>query len=171
MIHEGSLPDLLRQLQDREVDLILTQQAGPAGDGDSFRKTLVGRLPIFFCASPELARRCKAFPRDLAELPLLLPPPNHPLRHDIDRYLASLKKSPQVVGEIADAEFMRVLAVDGAGVAPFHTLAVSADLRAGRLLRLGSRSTGIFKTIWLMARAGPLMSGSAQHLFERFRFL
>lgn len=168
-IHEGALRDLIRELHDREIDLILSDQSGPAADAGQYRRTMVGRIPIFFVAAPELARHCQSFPRDLSQIPLLLPTPASPLRSDIDQYLAGLKMEPRIIGEIADADFMRILAIDGQGAAPLHILSVASDLRAGRLLRLGRRPTGLVKTLWLIGRAGKQTNQIVHHLLEKFR--
>lgn len=167
-IHEGALRDLMRELQDREIDLILSDQMGPH-DAAQYYRVLVGRLPMFFVAAPALARQCESYPRDLAKIPLLLPTPTSPLRSDVDQFLLTLKQAPHVIGEIADADFMRILAIEGQGAAPFHLLSVSADLRAGRLLRLGRKSTGLIRSIWLISRAGQQRNPIVQHLLDNFR--
>ena len=100
---------------------------------------------------------------------MLLPTATSPLRSDIDQYLAELKIQPRIVGEIADPDFMRILAIDGQGAAPLHMLSVSVDLRAGRLLRLGRGPTGLHKTLWLIGRSGQTGGSIAHHLLQKFR--
>lgn len=168
-LNEGALKDLMGELREREIDLILSDQAGPADHAGRYRSVLIGKLPIFFVAAPKLARRCASFPRDLAHIPLLLPTPSSPLRGEIDQFLAPLKWPPRAIGEIADADFMRALAIDGLGAAPAHILSVAEDLRAGRLVRLGRRPTGLIKKLWLIARADLPSQSVVPHLLEKFR--
>ena len=64
---------------------------------------------------------------------------------------------------------MRLLALDSQGAAPMHLLSVSADLQAGRLVRLGRRETDLMKTLWLIGRAGREKHPVVRYLLEKFR--
>ncbi|HVO32389.1 MAG TPA: LysR family transcriptional regulator [Elusimicrobiota bacterium] len=169
-LQEGSLKDLLPSLRSRELDLLLSEQINLAKPSDPYINVEVGRVKIFFVAAPRIARQVRRFPRDLANIPLLLPAPSTPLWISIEQFLVQHKIQPKAIGKIHDFEFMRLLALEGAGAAPLHEMAVSADLKAGRLVRLGHRGTGIVKTLWLVAgqarRANPVVN----YLLKNFRF-
>jgi len=166
---EGSLKDLLPALCSRELDLLLSEQIILAKPNDPYINIEVGRLRIFFVAAPRIARQVERFPRDLANIPLLLPAPTSPLWSRIEQFLVQHQIQPKVIGKIHDVEFMRLLALEGIGAAPLHNLSISADLHAGRLVRLGRPSTHISKTLWLVAGKSHRSNPIVEHLLRNFR--
>jgi LysR family transcriptional activator of nhaA len=168
-LQEGSLKDLLPALRSHELDLLLSEQIILAKPSDPYVNVEVGRVNIFFVAAPQIARQVRRFPRDLANIPLFLPAPTSPLWGSIEQFFVQHRIQPKVIGKINDFEFMRLLALEGIGVAPLHDMAVSADLRAGRLVRLGRQGTGIVKTLWLVAGKSHRSNPVVDYLLRKFR--
>lgn len=168
-LQEGSLKDLLPALRSHEMDLLLSEQITLAKPNDPYVNVEVGRVNMFFVAAPQIARQVRRFPRDLANIPLFLPAPSSPLWGSIEQFLVQHRIQAKVIGKINDFEFMRLLALEGIGAAPLHDIAVSADLHAGRLVRLGRRGTGIVKTLWLVAGKSHRSNPVVDYLLRKFR--
>jgi LysR family transcriptional regulator, transcriptional activator of nhaA len=166
---EGSQKDLLRALRSQEFDLLLSEQIDLSEPSGTYTTVEVGRVRIFFVAAPQIARQVRRFPRDLANIPLLLPVPTSPVSSLVEQFLAQHHIEPKVIGKIHDVEFMRLLALEGAGVAPLPDISVSADLKAGRLVRLGRQAAGISKTLWLVAAKSHRPNPVVDYLLRNFR--
>jgi len=168
-IHEGSLPHILTDLRVHALDFILSNIDVPAEETGDFVKIHAGRLPIWFVATPALAKQGGPFPEILSRVPLLLPTRSSPIWAGVEHFLNRRQIVPRIVAEAQGVELLRLMAIEGMGVAPLNPIAVDGDLRAGRLVRLNPKPTGIEKPIWLIAkkrsRPNPLM----QHLAHHFR--
>jgi LysR family transcriptional activator of nhaA len=170
-IRQGSAQDLIRDLRDRHLDLVLSDEPARRDVPEDYKQVLVGRLPVFFVAAPSIARTVRRFPRDLSHTPLLLPNATNPLRMAMDVFLLQSKVQPELVSEIADAELMHQLALEGRGVAALHGPSLAADLRSGRLVRLGRGSTGLSKAIWLISIVRKREHLVVKNLLKHFRLV
>jgi LysR family transcriptional regulator, transcriptional activator of nhaA len=168
-LEEGGIRDLVRQLRGYDLDILLSEQARFLGDSDDLVKKEVCRLAIFFVATPALAAQVKVFPRDLDKVPLLLPTLQTPLWGEIERFLVKHNINAKAIGHVQHADFMHLLALEGEGVAPLHKVSVAEDLKTGRLVRVGDRSTGISKTLWMITRSQRRSHAVVDHLLKRFR--
>jgi LysR family transcriptional regulator, transcriptional activator of nhaA len=171
MVQEGAWPDLLEGLQTHALDVVLSEQ-GQTGLGrvdTDYQRTEVGQLGIVFVATPRFAGHVKSFPADLSKVSLLLPTRESPIWASVDQFLTHYKVQPHVVAEVGDTELLRLLALRGLGAAPLPDVAVAADLRAKRLVRLGRGSLGIIKRLWLVARKRQPPNAAVQYLMENFR--
>jgi LysR family transcriptional activator of nhaA len=170
-VHEGAWSDLLAGLQTHALDVLLSEQGRNQADApaDDYIRTEVGRLEIVFVATPRFARHVRSFPADLSKVNLLLPSRASPIWASVDEFLIHYKVRPHVLAEVGDTELLRMLALTGLGAAPLPDVAVAADLRAKRLVRLGRGSLGIIKRLWLVARKRQPPNAGVQHLLENFR--
>ena len=160
---------LLSELRTHALDLVLSNQDVPLGQAEDFIVREVGQIPVLFVAAPPLARRIKAFPRDISSVPLLLPTRANPLRSSVEHYLNRHRIAVSVVGEIQDVELLRLLALDGIGAAPLNESAAAVDLKAGKLVCLHPKPIGIRKSVWLIAKKRRHLNTIAQHLLRNFR--
>jgi LysR family transcriptional activator of nhaA len=170
-VQESGWEDLLEKLQTHALDVVLSDQ-GPmrtAIPDMDYLRTEVGQLGIVFVATPRFARHLKSFPADLSKVSLLLPTRASPIWASVDQFLTHYKVRPHVVAEVGDTELLRLLALRGLGAAPLPDVAVAADLRAKRLVRLGRGSLGITKRLWLVARKQPPINPAVQYLLDNFR--
>lgn len=170
-VQEGAWSDLLAGLQTHALDVVLSEQGRIEADApnDDYIRTEVGQLEIVFVATPRFARDVKSFPADLSKVNLLLPTRVSPIWSSVDEFLTHYEVQPHVLAEVGDTELLRLLALTGLGAAPLPNVAVAADLRAKRLVRLGRGSLGIIKRLWLVARKRQPLNEGVQYLLENFR--
>jgi LysR family transcriptional regulator, transcriptional activator of nhaA len=166
---EANFKELLRRLRMNDVDLVLSDQLGIVGSLEETQRAKVGSLEIFFVAAPSVARRIKSFPVDLARVPLLLPTSNSPIWGLLQQCLLRWGVEPQTTYQLPDLELLHAAALAGLGVAPLHDVSAGNDLKAGRLKRLGHRSTGVSKTFWLIARKLRHPHPMVRYLLDHFR--
>jgi LysR family transcriptional regulator, transcriptional activator of nhaA len=169
IVHEGTLSHMLEELKVHDLDLLLSNIDVPAEEIGDYLKVAAGTLPIHFVAAPAVARRLKAFPADLSNAPLLLPTRASPVWQGVEHFLNRHGIEPRIVAEVQGVELLRLMALDGMGVAPLNPIATHADMAAGKLVRLNRVSTGILKTIWLIAKKRHRFNPIAEHRLENFK--
>ncbi len=169
-VTEGSIIELLGGLRTHALDLVLSNIDVPLEKTADFLSVNVGSLPIHFVAAPALARKAKNFPRILSQIPLLLPTRASPIWGKLETFFNRHRLEPKIAGEIQDVELLRLLALEGIGAAPLNQIAVERDLRSGALVRLNQKPTGIYKTVWLIAKKRHRLNSIAQYLLDHFRF-
>ena len=169
--HEGSLANMLGELDSCVVDLVLSNIDVPIEKADDYLKEEIGKSPIFFAAAPALARKVKRFHHDLAKIPLLLPSHTSPMGSEVRLFLSHHKVEPRVIAEIQDVELLRRLALGGIGAAPFSPFTVTQDVKEGKLQYLSKIRAVATKTIWLIAKKRQLFNPIAQHLFQNYRLV
>ena len=160
---------LLSELRTHALDLVLSNQDVPLGQAGDFIVQEVGQIPVLFVAAPTLARKIKAFPRDLSSVPLLLPTHASPVRSSVEHYLNHHHVEVRIAAEIQDVELLRLLALEGIGAAPLNEFAVAADMKARKLVCLHDQPVGIRKTVWLIAKKRRYLNPIAKHLLRTFR--
>jgi LysR family transcriptional activator of nhaA len=168
-IHEGTLTHILEELRIHALDMILSNIDVPADETGDFAKVQVGRLPILFVASPAIAKQAGPFPQALSRVPLLLPTRASPIWTGVEHFLNQHQIVPHILAEVQGVELLRLMALEGMGVAPLNPIAVAADMLGGRLVQLNPRPTGIYKTVWLIAKKRRRSNALMQHLSTHFR--
>jgi DNA-binding transcriptional LysR family regulator len=168
IVEEGSWSDLKEGLQTHTLNLVLSEQSRTDWSATDVR-TEVGQVGVIFVATPQFAKHVKSFPADLSKVSLLLPTRASPIWASVDQFLTRYKVRPHVVAEVGDTELLRLLALKGLGAAPLPDVAVSGDLRAKRLVRLGRGSLGIIKRLWLVTRKEREQNPIVEYLLTTFR--
>ncbi len=114
--HEGKLPDLAAQLSTHRLDVVLSDEPASPGVAGKVFNHLLGSSDVTFCAMPGFARRLTGrFPRNLHQLPALLPTQNCALRRDLEKWFRSHGIEPRVVAEFEDAALTKIVATGGQG--------------------------------------------------------
>jgi len=166
---EGTLPVLLNRLKQGRAHLVLSDQMGLLGDSTDALRVEVGRLDMFFVATPEIRAQVKRYPQDLSRVRLLLPVPSSPLWGSIQHFLLRHKIQPVSIMGVQQPGLMRELALKGLGAATLHEIVAADDLQKGTLVRLGRAPTGIRKTLWLLAPKSQAANPIIQHALKTFR--
>lgn len=114
--HEGKLPDLVSQLSTHRLDVVLSDEPASPGLAGKVFNHLLGSSDVTFCAMPGFARRLRGrFPRNLHQVPALLPTQNCTLRRDLEKWYRSTGVEPRVQAEFEDAALTKIVAAAGEG--------------------------------------------------------
>lgn len=171
-LYGGQVEGHRERLARHRLDLVISTVDIASQLGVEYQGRLAGVIPVSFVATPSLAARLPAFPRDLAKAPMLLTPAEHPVRKDVDLFLNRRSISVSVDVELEDTELLRLLALRGQGVAALDALTVREDLAAGRLRRLHKKPLGITQQVWLARGRHPkpnrALQAAIQSLMEGF---
>lgn len=150
---EWRLDRLLTELALHRLDLVISDAPVPANVDIKAYSHKLGESGVTFMAHPELAKQSAlAFPRNLEQLPLLLPGEDSAMRKSIDEWLEQQRLRVAIVGEFDDAALMTAFGREQVGVVPIpSTLAADYPPESG-LLPLGSVESIRIKYYALTAR-------------------
>jgi DNA-binding transcriptional LysR family regulator len=158
VIHDG----LVR----RRLDAALFSADVAADVGPAFRTRRLDAVPLRFVAAPALVAKLGPFPRRGREYPMLMRPPDHPVRAKVEAWLAERGVRALPVAESADVDLLRALALQGRGIAVVHKAVVEDDLAAGRLKTLAGSPLDLMHEIWFAAPLRPPAEDAARAAVE-----
>lgn len=151
----GGQAELQERLRRRSLDAVVANFDYSVALGHDFVSRLAAKLPISFVGTPAIKRRVKRFPRDLDQVPMLVRTTENPIRRAVDAYLRRQGLRPTIEIEIENPSLIRLLALQGRGVAVLDTLTVNEDLKARRLVKLHVKATRLEELVWLLYDARP----------------
>lgn len=133
VLRSGGQADLLAQLASLALDVVLTDQAPPAGGPARFRVLRLAAQPVALIGTPARIGGEGDLAALLAREALILPPPDSALRAGFEALAAGLGVRPRVAAEVDDMAMMRLLARADAGLALIPPIVVQDELAAGVL--------------------------------------
>ena len=151
----GGHAELQERLRKHALDAVVTNFDYSVGLGQDFSSRLVAKIPISFIGTPKIKRQAKRFPQDLAKVPLLVRTTENPIRRSVDSYLRGHGVRPRIEIEIENPLLIRLLALQGRGVAVLDTLTINDDLKSGRLVKLHGKATRMEEYVWLLYNTRP----------------
>jgi LysR family transcriptional activator of nhaA len=134
VLQSGGLADLLGRLRVHTLDVVLSNRRVHGTPDDPWRCRRIARQPVSLVGRPRPKRRAFRFPDELAEVPLLLPGPDHDIRAGFDLMCEQRGIRYRLRAEVDDMAMLRLLARDSDSVALLPTVVVQDELRAGRLV-------------------------------------
>lgn len=138
----GALNELTRQLQEYQVDLVLSNHPLRTDlNLDVFNHPL-GEVPVFLVGGKKLKLSPGTFPKFLKDVPLFLPSRQSDVRADFDLILANAGFEPFVHAEVDDMALLRLLALSGEGLALVSKIVVERELQS-RNIKFMQRVPGL----------------------------
>lgn len=151
-IQEDNLAVMLEALKVHALDMILSDVPAKASTEEGLQNFLIARIPVVFCAHPELAGKYRKIPEDLKRAPLILPTSQSQVFHAVQEYLAAHGITPNIVGEIQDIELVYRLVLSGRGIAPLNQWMIENAPR-DRLKVLGkNKASGIWDHVYIIIK-------------------
>ena len=150
MLQSGTLPDLLGRLRVHTLDLILSNRRVHASAEDPWRCRPIARQPVSLVGKPRAPDQAFRFPQELAEVPLLLPGPDHDIRAAFDLLCEQYGLRYRLRAEVDDMALLRLLARDSDSVALVPTVVVQDELGSGRLVEYAV-VPGLYETFFAIS--------------------
>ncbi len=136
VIESGGMEELLSRLQSFQLDLVLSNRPiGSQGESD-WRCQQLARQQVSLVGRPDPGFARLRFPKDLAQLRLLLPGRNSDIRTQLDALFDRWEIEPNIIAEVDDMPMLRLLARDGLGVAAVPRVVVKDELKEQKLVVL-----------------------------------
>lgn len=138
LCREGTLHELLRRLEVRELDVVLSDSPVTPSLNLRAYNHYLGGCDVSWMAAPALAKSLRAgFPQSLHGAPVLLPTSDTAIRRALDQWLDRHDVRPLIAGEFEDYALLREFARAGRGVAPVPSVLVKQLRRESGLRELG----------------------------------
>ncbi len=168
-LEEGPEEKLLRELRAHRLDAILSDR-GAGVLTKEYENHLIAKVPIYFAASPHLARRYPRLPQNLDQAPFILPSAPGAVSEQILERLAAWNVNPRLVAKVQDVELARRLAIDGHGIVPLnaYTIQVSQPVKHLHVLRC-QPALNVFESVYLITRPRRWANPIVQVLLKNFR--
>jgi len=117
--HDGNLEDLLGDLALHRLDIVLSDRPAPSNPNIKLYSHSLGSSTIGWYGTAEIiAAAGKDFPRNLGNVPVLLPTTNTAVRSRLDQWFEQRGIHPRVVGEFADSALLKTFGASGMGAFP-----------------------------------------------------
>jgi LysR family transcriptional activator of nhaA len=135
---EGKLERLLAELALHRLELVIADRPLPPNVNVRGYSHKLGESEIAVFASPQLAERCRDFPRCLDNAPFFLPGDDATVRGHLERWLEDVRVAPRVTAEFDDSALMKAFGQAGGGYFPAPTV-LAPELEAHYGVRLVGR--------------------------------
>jgi LysR family transcriptional activator of nhaA len=134
ILRSGNLRDLLTQLRAHNLDVVLSNLPVKRDAETPWHSRLLDEHPVSLVGVPRKERARFSFPRDLHNIPLVLPSLDSNIRVAFDLLLEQLGIRPVVAAEVDDMAMLRLLAREGVGMALVPPVVVAGELQSGVLV-------------------------------------
>lgn len=143
---EWRLDRLLAELALHRLDMVISDAPVPANVGIKAFTHILGESSVTFMAHPVLVEKSKlAFPKNLEQLPILLPGEDSAMRKAINEWFDQQRLKVSVVGEFDDAALMAAFGREQVGVFPLPTALANEYLHGGALVEVGTANALFIK--------------------------
>lgn len=134
---EDSADELLAMLALHKLDLVLVDHMPAPNPNLRLYTHALGSAGVGWYATPALAARLQgAFPRSIADAPVLLPSHHAVMRGQLDRWFEQQGLRPRIAGEFEDSALLATFGASGLGVFPADER-VHEELLGQGVVRLG----------------------------------
>ena len=139
---EWRLDRLLAELALHRLDLVISDSPVPANIEVKAYSHKLGESGVTFMAHPKLVEQSKLpFPKNLEQLPLLLPGEDSSMRKAISEWIDQQQLRISIAGEFDDAALMAAFGREQVGVFPIPTALATEFLQDKTIVRVGTADT------------------------------
>ncbi len=168
IIRSGNLRDLLAQLRAHMLDVVLSNLPVHRDAETDWHSHLLDEQPVSLVGQRTRARKKFRFPADLRTTPLVLPSLDSNIRVAFDLVLEQLGIRPTIAAEVDDMAMLRLLALEGAGLALVPPVVVRGELDSG-LLTERHRIEGIRESFYAITPSRRFPNPVLRELLRRDR--
>lgn len=147
IIRSGNLRDLLVQLRSHTLDLILSNLPVRRDAETGWHSHLLDEQPVSLVGQRSTSKKKFRFPEDLRYTPLVVPSLDSNIRAAFDLMMEQIGIRPIIAAEVDDMAMLRLLAIEGAGLALVPPVVVRGELDKGTLVER-HRITGIQESFY-----------------------
>lgn len=133
VIRSGTLGELLDGLKHHTLDVVLANQEVPRDAENTWHSQLLDDQGVSLVGAPSDKRKDFEFPRDLHNLPMILPTMESKIRQSFDLVMRREGLQPHVVAEIDDMAMLRLMARESRSHCLVPRVVVQDELESGVL--------------------------------------
>lgn len=164
----GALDELLRQLQEHQVDLVLSNIPLRADQNVEVFNHLLGEVPVFLVGGRKLKLSPGKFPDFVKGVPLFLPSRQSSVRAEFDLIMDRAGIEPFVHAEVDDMALLRLLALSGEGLALVSKIVVERELQSHKI-KFMHRLPGLTEKFYALTMRKRFQNDWLAQIVETFR--
>ncbi len=164
----GALDELTKQLQEHQIDLVLSNIPIRSDQDQNVFNHLLGKVPVFLVGGRKMKLSPGKFPKYLKDVPLFLPSRQSDVRADFDLILANAGIDPFVHAEVDDMALLRLLALSGEGLALVSKIVVEQELKSQRI-KFMQRVPGLAEKYYVLTVRKRFQNAWLGEIVEAFR--
>ena len=127
----GDMAGLLRQLNDLSMDVVLTTEPPIEAETGRLQARLIDQQAVTLIGREEVMRGSTV--RDLIETAPLMVPTDNRIRQGLSELAHKLNVTPRIFADVDDMAMVRLLTVEGAGVALAPTVVLAGEIATGEV--------------------------------------
>lgn len=170
-LQEDTLERMIANLNDHLLDIILADMPFQSSSEDEIENYCIAKIPIVFCAHPNLGKQYKKIPRDLHDAPMIFPTSDSRTLHNIQEYLATHRITPRIVAEVQDIELTHRMVIEGLGIAPLNQLLAAHAPKSKLMILNQTAKTNIHESIYLIIKKRKYPHPLVEHIINQFRLV
>ncbi len=165
IIESGNTEKLMSDLMYHQLDFIILPHPPLIKDKGLINSKMILSSPIIFCGHKKFLKLKKNFPQGLDLAPIILPPENNKLRHEVENFYQNNKLKLNIVAECEDTYIQKQMAIHGDGIIPIMADAVKPYIKSHSLEVIGEmRHTK--EEIWIACMKRKVQNPITQLVFE-----
>lgn len=166
IVRSGNLRDLLGQLRAHMLDVVLSNLPVRRDAETNWHSHLLDEQPVSLVGQRTRTRKKFHFPEDMRTTPLVLPSLDSNIRVAFDLVLEHLGIRPIIAAEVDDMAMLRLLALEGAGLALVPPVVVRGELDSGALVER-HRVAGIRESFYAITPSRRFPNPVLRDLLQR----
>ena len=166
IVRSGNLRDLLTQLRAHTLDVVLSNLPVRRDVETNWHSHLLDEQPVSLVGQRTRSRKKFRFPEDIRTTPLVLPSLDSNIRVAFDLVLEQLGIRPIIAAEVDDMAMLRLLALEGAGLALVPPVVVRGELDSGALVER-HRVAGIRESFYAITPSRRFPNPVLRDLLQR----
>ena len=128
-VHSGNMKELLTMLSGHLLDVVLSNLPASGSAETPFNSHLINKQQVSLVGKPEVFEPGKfSFPADLNRVSLFLPGHDSNYRAEFEFFMEKNRIKPNIVAEVDDMAMLRLLAMEGVGMALVPRVDVNQEL-------------------------------------------
>lgn len=166
-LSEGKPNELIRELVAHRMDLMLTDHFLTGVDAKGLFPKVISKKNVSFYASPKFKFLRKGFPKSISGHPMILPNYDSRLRQDLDHWAKINQIELNIIVESQDISVKKLMAINGLGLIPTASHAVTGQLLRGELVEIGTLK-GVYEELFLVTSQRKIENPIAAKLRDSF---
>ncbi|MCB0420103.1 MAG: LysR family transcriptional regulator [Bdellovibrionales bacterium] len=149
LVH-GIMQDLIRQLNEDQIDLILSD--APYVQSKKYKSINIGGQKLVAVGREKFAYAKDGFPHSLTGLPYMSFNKGGQIQDEIDFFFKLNNIKPDLIGSVDDDTFIKVVALKGKCIAILPEPSVQSVLESGKLIKIGDLDE-VVSNCWIITSA------------------
>jgi len=166
-LSEGSLGQLLRELQAHRIDVLVTNLLPSGADAKGIYPKLLSKKQVAMYGAPAFRKLKTNFPQSISGQPMIVSTYDSKLRYDLDHWAKTLGIELNVIVESQDIAVKKQMAINGLGIVPVAGHSVHRQVMAGELVEIGALK-GISEELHLLTAQRKFTNPIAKAIFQSF---